>query len=194
MMKVKITGMTCVHCEIFLKKVLSNIPGVIRVIEAEDIFTPQNLRLLRDLTDAYQLLTEVTYVTSLTNVMDFKKVSDGLEVGKLISEGEIPRDKQELKKLKEYVMSKEMYAGNLVSYDATTALIAIRLAPEVNEYSAAQKIKETTEGLASSTENIYFGGMPYLIYSMTEGILDSLHILLPLMIFLLFYPFLRKKS
>ena len=33
MLKVKITGMTCVHCEIFLKKVLSNVPGVIRVIE-----------------------------------------------------------------------------------------------------------------------------------------------------------------
>ena len=36
-MKVKITGMTCVHCEIFLKKVLSNIPGAIRVIEVSHI-------------------------------------------------------------------------------------------------------------------------------------------------------------
>ena len=32
-MKVKLTGMTCVHCEVFLKKVLSNIPGVTRVVE-----------------------------------------------------------------------------------------------------------------------------------------------------------------
>ncbi len=33
MMKVKITGMTCTHCEIFMKKVLSNVPGVTRVVE-----------------------------------------------------------------------------------------------------------------------------------------------------------------
>ncbi len=32
-MKVKISGMTCVHCEIFLKKVLSNLIGVSKVVE-----------------------------------------------------------------------------------------------------------------------------------------------------------------
>lgn len=32
-MMIKITGMTCEHCEIFLKKVISNVVGVTRVIE-----------------------------------------------------------------------------------------------------------------------------------------------------------------
>jgi copper chaperone CopZ len=32
MMKLRIIGMTCVHCEIFIKKVLSNVPRVTRVL------------------------------------------------------------------------------------------------------------------------------------------------------------------
>jgi predicted RND superfamily exporter protein len=157
------------------------------LIETDDIFSVQYLKLISDLTEAYQLLEEVSYVTSLTNILDFRKVEGGLEVGKLITEGDIPTDRDELRKLKEYVMSKEMYEGNIVSYDGTTTMIALRLASDINEYSTAQKIKETTERIAPSTENIYFGGMPFLIYSMTEGILDSLNFLLPLMFFLLFF-------
>jgi copper chaperone len=33
MRTVKISGMTCEHCEIFLKKVISNVVGVTRVVE-----------------------------------------------------------------------------------------------------------------------------------------------------------------
>jgi predicted RND superfamily exporter protein len=155
------------------------------LIETDDIFNAQNLKLIGDLTNAYQSLKEVSYVTSLTNVMDFKKVEGGLEVGKLISQADINDELADLADLKNYVMSKEMYTGNIVSYDATTTLIALRLTPGENEYSAAQKIKEATEEIAPTMENIYFGGMPFLIFSMTEGILESIHILVPLMIFLL---------
>jgi predicted RND superfamily exporter protein len=157
------------------------------LIETGDVFSAQNLKMVRDLTEAYQSLKEVSYVTSLANVLDFKRIDGGLEVGKLIPEGGIPKDEEEFTKLKQYVMSKEMYAGNLVSYDGTTMLIALRLSPGENEYAAAQKIKETTEEIAPSIEKIYFGGMPFLIFSMTEGILDSIHILAPLMIFLLVF-------
>jgi predicted RND superfamily exporter protein len=155
------------------------------LIETDDIFNAQNLKLIGDLTNAYQSLKEVSYVTSLTNVMDFKKVEGELEVGKLISQADINDELADLADLKNYVMSKEMYTGNIVSYDATTTLIALRLTPGENEYSAAQKIKEATEEIAPTMENIYFGGMPFLIFSMTEGILESIHILVPLMIFLL---------
>jgi copper chaperone CopZ len=31
-MKLKIIGMTCIHCEIFIKKVLSNVPSVARFL------------------------------------------------------------------------------------------------------------------------------------------------------------------
>jgi predicted RND superfamily exporter protein len=157
------------------------------LIETGDVFNVQNLKLVRDLTEAYQSLKEVSYVTSLTNVLDFKKVEGGLEVGKLVPEDDITNDRMKLADLKKYVMSKEMYTGNLVSYDGTTTLIALRLAPGENEYTAAQKIKEATEEIAPSIEKIYFGGMPFLIFSMTEGILDSIHILVPLMIFLLVF-------
>ncbi|NIO79385.1 MAG: MMPL family transporter [Candidatus Aminicenantes bacterium] len=157
------------------------------LIETDEVFTEQNLKLVNDLTEAYREIEEVTYVTSLTSVLDFKKIEGGLEVGKLIPEQEIPQTKKELKELKEYVMSKEMYEGNLVSYDGTSTMIAIRLSQSINEYALAQTIKEITERIAPSTENIYFGGMPFLIYSMTEGILDSLNLLVPLMIFLLFF-------
>ncbi|NIS71967.1 MAG: hypothetical protein GTO12_24480, partial [Proteobacteria bacterium] len=43
------------------------------VIEAENVFNSETLRLIRDLTIAYEELDGVAYVTSLANVLDFKK-------------------------------------------------------------------------------------------------------------------------
>lgn len=155
------------------------------LIEADDIFNTQTLTLIHDLTDAYENLDGVAYVTSLTHVLDFKKTNWGLEVGKLIPPGDIPESAQALKNLKNYVLSKEMYVRDLVSEDATSTVIAIRLKHGVYEYNVTKDIKKATEAITGPTDPISYGGMPFLMYHMTLNILDALKRLEPVMIFLM---------
>ncbi|NOZ04271.1 MAG: RND family transporter [FCB group bacterium] len=155
-------------------------------IESEDIFSAKTLALIRNLTNAYEDLDGVSHVTSLTNIIDFKKTEWGLEVGKLIPKGEIPETPEELKKLKDYVMSKEMYVGDLVSEDGKASIIVLRITAGANEIKVVKELRQITEKIAPSMDNIAFGGMPSLMDSMILLISENMTVLLPIMVALIF--------
>ncbi len=155
------------------------------MVEAEDVFNAETLTLIRDLTEAYEGLERIAYVTSLTNVLDFKKTEWGLEVGKLIPGGDIPEVKEELKRLRDYVLSKEMYVKNLVSEDGKSTVIAIRLKHGVYEFDVTREIRKITEPIAKDSGQISYGGMPFLMYNMTLLIIQTVQRLEPTMIFLM---------
>jgi predicted RND superfamily exporter protein len=155
------------------------------LLEADDIFNREKLELIRDLTEAYEGLEGIAYVTSLTNVLDFKKTEWGLEVGKLIPSGTIPENGEELKRLKDYVLSKEMYVKDLVSEDGKSTVIAIRLKHGIYEFGVAKKVRNVTEGIAPPSEDIAYAGLPFLIFNTTLLIIETMERLGPLMIFLI---------
>jgi len=155
------------------------------LIQTDDVFTPETLKLIRDLTDAYEKLEGIAYVTSLTNVLDFKSTAWGLEVGKLIQKGKIPDNKEALEELKNYVLSREMYVKNLVSADGKSTVIVVRLKHGVYEFGVTEKIKKITESIAPSPEQISYGGMPFLMSNMTLLIIDNLKRLEPIMLLLM---------
>lgn len=157
------------------------------MIEAEDVFNRDTLNLIRDLTEAYEGLEGIAYVTSLTNVLDFKKTAWGLEVGKLIPRGNIPEGKEGLERLREYVLSKEMYVNDLVSKDGKSTVIALRLKHGVYEYDVTKEIKRITETIASDPGQISYGGMPFMMYNMTLLILQAVERLEPITIFLMLF-------
>ncbi len=167
--------------EIFAGKSLVMVP-----IESENVFSFQTLSLMKKLTDAYKDLPSISYVTSLTNVIDFKRTEWGLEVGKLLQDGEVPQSKEELEKLRDYVMSKERYVGDLVSEDEKAAIILTRLIPGRDEAKAVKEIRRVTEEISSSADNISYGGLPAIIYAMFEQIKMNFSVLFPIMIGLIF--------
>ncbi len=162
----------------------ANYVGMV-LVRTEDLFTPENLRLLDRLTRAYKSIEGVDSVTSLTNAVDFRRADGGLVVGKLLEGKPLPTAPEELERFKRYVLSKEMYVGALVNAKGTTAVILVRLLPKVNHFKVAGQIDQVTQEIAPNAENIYYGGMPFLIYSMTGLILDNLFFLVPLIILLL---------
>ena len=111
-------------------------------IEADDVFSPRVLRLVRDMTEAFKRLDGVGSVTSLTNTIDIREVDGTLEVGDLIPKGELPSSPEELKRLKEYVLSKRMFRGRLVSEDGKVTLIVCRIRQGVDKTEVARRIKE----------------------------------------------------
>ena len=63
-------------------------------LESEDVFTRRTLETVDQLTERFRLIDGVRYVTSLTNIIDIRKVDDWLEVGKLIDPARIPLEKR----------------------------------------------------------------------------------------------------
>ncbi len=107
-----------------------NAVGVV-MVETEDVFTNEALQHIDVLTDLFSRVEGVNSAISLTNVMDMRADGDLMQVERLVKENPAysPSD---LVDLKEYVMGKEMYAGNLVSEDGRFALIMVKLAADAD--------------------------------------------------------------
>jgi predicted RND superfamily exporter protein len=153
-------------------------------LEADDIFDARVIRDINDLTTAFKTIDGVSYVMSITNVLDIKAGEDGIEIGRLIDQYDLPTTKQELSGLKQYVMSKEMYRGRLISEDGKAALIICRLRQDADEIAIARQMKQVVAE-NDIGETCYFGGLPPMMREVSNMIINDLMILLPLVTLLI---------
>jgi uncharacterized protein len=153
-------------------------------IETDDIFNVNTIKNINTLTTKFKNLEGVNYVTSLTNVLDIKKMDDGLEIGRLVDEYKLPETKNDLEKLKIYTLSKDMYRGKLISEDGKATVIICRLNTDIDKIETVRKIKTMTikEKLK---EKIYYGGIPFQMDEVSGMIVDDLIFLLPLLFLLI---------
>jgi predicted RND superfamily exporter protein len=148
-------------------------------LETDDIFNYETLTRVNEITGKFQEMDEISHVMSLTDILDIKKTEWGLEVGKLIDNDDIPQDPEELKRIKEYTLSKEMYRGSLVSSDGKVTLIIARLKEGDDKIYVSRQMKkivQETEG----NEKIYYAGMPFQIAFLGDLIKANLKMFLPL--------------
>jgi predicted RND superfamily exporter protein len=152
------------------------------VLEAEDIFQADIIQDINNLTSAFKIIDGVSHVSSITSTLDIRADQDGIEIGRLIDQYDLPTTQAELGALKRYILSKKMYRGQLVSEDATATLIICRLHPDSDEIRIAKEIKK-----AVSNNNIkskaYFGGFPSMMLDVNNMIINDLLLLLPLVAF-----------
>ena len=153
-------------------------------LETKNVFNSNTLKRINEITQQFKLMPEISYVTSLTDVLDIKKIEDGLEVGKLIDEYNMPTDSDELQRIREYTLTKEMYRGNVVSEDGTVTVIIARLKDDIDKIAIAQQLKQIVQ-LTNGSEKIYFGGIPFQMISLTEIIQKDMILLIPLVVLLL---------
>src|SRR4030043_2473887 len=64
------------------------------IIETDNIFTAEALDHIRQITDTLSETENISSVISLTNTVDVRSEGDGLEIGKLIDEDNIPRPQE----------------------------------------------------------------------------------------------------
>ncbi|MBW6492128.1 MAG: MMPL family transporter [Lentimicrobium sp.] len=147
-------------------------------IESENVFTPETLHTIKQITDSVRMVNGIGYVTSLTNVIDIKSTEFGLEIGRLIDEYDIPEDQDELKKLREYAISKEMYLGNLVSEDAKATLIIAKLLSKDDRNETVDLIRKKV-GNINYEGKIYYAGMPVTLYELSKVIMQDIWLITP---------------
>ena len=148
------------------------------IIESDNVFTTEVIGHVKLLTDTISDIEGISSVTSLTSVMDIKADENGLEIGKLIDEDNLPDSPEELALLKEKALSNGNYKGTLISEDGTTTIIVFSMSEDADMRVLANLVKEKT-GKLNLPEKIYFAGSPMLITSIAHLISSDLSRLLP---------------
>jgi predicted RND superfamily exporter protein len=164
------------------------------ILESDNIFTSGVIKDVRRISDTLAQIEGISSVTSLTNIMDIKEGENGMDIGKLIDENDLPETPEEFARLKAKVFSKEMYKGVIVSEDGTTTIIIFSLYDEANIQALANTVKQKIESLRLP-EHIYYAGSPMMITSIAHLISADLKRLLPIAFFMIaFILFLGFRS
>ena len=149
------------------------------IIQADNIFDTKVLEDIKQITDTIKYVDGISTVTSLTNVIDIKGSDWGIEIGKLIDEYDLPTTKTQLDSLRNRVMSKEMYKGNIVSADGTSTLVMFTLLDDADKQAVAKEIKEKITKL-NLPEKISFGGIPMMMDDISTLMLVDMRNLIPI--------------
>lgn len=149
------------------------------VLESDNVFKTEILQHIKQITDSVRYTDGVSTVTSLTNILDIKSSEWGLEIGKLVDEYNLPDKQSQLDSLKNYVFSKEMYKGAIVSEDGTATVVMFTLLPDADKQAVAKEIKSKVENL-NLPETLYFGGLPMMMNDINELIIADIVWLLPI--------------
>lgn len=167
-------------------------------IEAENdygVFDRDYIKKIEELTRAYKEIEGVSSVISLTNIMDIKKIEDGIDVSNLIDPDKISDlSDEELAKLKEYVLTNERYVNQIVSRNGRYSQIVVRPLADVKREEIVNKVEDLSKNiLASSKLKFYAGGWPVAIRDTNNATMNDLKKLTPLVIvismFVLFLGF-----
>ncbi len=153
-------------------------------VEASDVFNYQTLNVINQLTEKIRQVNGVATVMSLTDVLDIRSVEGGLEVGRLIDKNNIPSDPQELKRIREYALSKDMYNGRIVSPDGKITLIIARLNQDADKQAVAQEIKSIAQKEAGNYK-LYFSGLPMQMLEVNDIIIHDMLYLVPVVVLML---------
>ncbi|MCK5843715.1 MAG: MMPL family transporter, partial [Victivallales bacterium] len=131
----------------------------------------------------FKEMDEISHIMSLTDILDIKKTEWGLEIGKLIDKNNIPEDSEELKRLREYALSKDMYRGSLVSNDGKITVIIARLKEDADQIAVGRQMKAIVKETRGDGK-IYYGGIPFQQIFLTDIVQKDLGKLIPLVIIL----------
>ena len=125
------------------KEVFGNDEFFIIAFRRDDIFSQENLSLLKEITDDLEEIPEIREVRSLANVNDTVGEDDYFIVRKFIEN--IPTRQEALTKLKKNALANPLYVKNLISSDGKTAAILVSVFNHPDEPGYRKRLIEKCE-------------------------------------------------
>ena len=172
----------------------SNEIGLI-IVEADNVFMPEALAHIQQITDTLYGIEGVAGVTSITNMTRFKAEDDNFEVDDLITEW--PENEAEANAIKAEVVQNDMVVGTLVSADGTAAIVLFNFQSGSDVKSVSALVMQRIKGL-NLPEPIYFAGSTFLTSYVADIIGSDMLRLIPiafvLIAFILFLSFRSARG
>ncbi len=136
---------------------------ILCAFRVDELFTPQNLRHLDELTRAFKELPYIEKVQSLTDFMDIEGTDDGFSVQQLIQT--LPKTKKGAQAIKNKVMNNPLVRDYLVSRDGNAAVILADIDETYDDNEHRQEIFSKIRSFLPEynqrlNTQIYLGGVP----------------------------------
>jgi uncharacterized protein len=142
------------------KEVFGNDEFFVIAFKKQNIFTAENLSLIKEITDELSKIEEVRDIISLSNVDDIEGTEDYFEVRKFFDE--IPRGRADLEELKRMAVANPLYVKSLISPDGRTASIVVFTynRPEDEDYrkKLIEKTQTMLEKYRHQVDTFYLAG------------------------------------
>lgn len=145
-------------------------------IKSEEVFNPEFLKSLQELTQNLRDDPGLIHVLSLANVVDFTPDPErgGVITAPLVQD--LPTTDEQKLQLKKKVMSRDHVLGSLISKDASSVVIYCFLGFDVDQRAMAGRIRSAVKKVFPEKE-VFWGGGPFVstyIYDTTNRDLKHL--------------------
>jgi predicted RND superfamily exporter protein len=155
--------------------------SLILALSVDDVFTPENLGIVQNVSDALAELEVVEDVMSLATAVNIRDEAGDLSVEPFLED--LPTRPEEAEALRRQVQGNPLYAGNLVSRDgrATAFVVHLRDMPEQEfiQQRIDLHIAETARSASAGAE-IWMTGPPHLQAATARLLLEDLSRIIPL--------------
>jgi hydrophobe/amphiphile efflux-3 (HAE3) family protein len=157
--------------------------GVALEIDHGTILSPEFLLLVDELSTQFEEIPGVDTVMSLTNTDFISGTADGMKVEPLLDQ--FSGTREEIVKLKEKLLSWDIYEGVLYSRDFSATQIAITLEGNYDEKmreSIYFTIRDHLQGIEMAGVSWYIAGAPSLTVLISHNMRSDLNNLIPLVV------------
>lgn len=134
------------------------------VFQSGNIFTKENIELIKKMTTVVQSLDDVERVLSLTEAQVAEPHGDTVSFRKLIPEN-ADLSQADLDDIRAKSLAHPVISGNLISKDGTITALMVNLAPMPNtdrKHEVLNHIRDKVLALAGDKARLLFSGEPYL--------------------------------
>lgn len=149
------------------------------IVESDNVYSANTIEEIKQITDSLLYIPQIFSVTSVTNIINIRSNEDGMEVGKLVDEYNLPKTSNDFNELKNRIDENELYKGVLISNNGKYATVAFTLVEGANQDSLAQVIKEKINKMNLKSK-VHFTGVLFLMKDVQKIIVKDLKTLLPI--------------
>lgn len=178
------------------QKEIENIFGgtqmVMVVIETDDVINASTLERTKHFSQEMKKIKGIEKVMSVFDIKQVRSENDAMLVDPAVSM--IPRNTNEIAKIKQEIKDNDLVYGSLVSKDFTTMAIIGLLTPDATDKEVVMPLKELIKE-HSRDEKITLGGSPYLRVENGSSMSHDIGKLLPLgLLFMLIFLFVSFRQ
>ncbi len=165
-----------------MNKIFPSRDFVLLAYGTDNIFSPNALREIFNLTSHLEKMPDVYSVLSPTNIKIINGSKDGIEVKEILKKP--PVTDAEIKIYKQKLFNSDLPIENLISRDSSMAGIMIFLKNNVKPEDVSKKILKYVNQLKLKGK-IYATGKPILTYYLGRGMARDMGLLFPLVLLLI---------
>ena len=136
-------------------------------LEYEDLFTLENLKRIKSITERLEAAPFVKSVNSFLNMPKIITTDVGLEVKDLVEV--FPENDEEAKELKLSLLNDKLVKGKFISEDGNVALLMVESVKDIEDEKLVAELENIIEPLKGQALQVHYFGMPFIMAEMSEG-------------------------